>query len=42
MSVIEVNKDTFEKEVLKSDVPVLVDFNAGLLEAINNSGIRYI
>ena len=29
MSVIEVNKDTFEKEVLKSDVPVLVDFNAG-------------
>ena len=28
MSVIEVNKDTFEKEVLKSDVPVLVDFNA--------------
>ena len=29
MSVIEVNKDTFENEVLKSDVPVLVDFNAG-------------
>ena len=28
MSVIEVSKDTFEAEVLKSDVPVLVDFNA--------------
>ena len=28
MKVIEVNQDTFENEVLKSDVPVLVDFNA--------------
>ena len=28
MSVIEVSKDTFEAEVLKSDMPVLVDFNA--------------
>ena len=29
MSVIEVNKGNFEAEVLKSDVPVLADFNAG-------------
>ena len=28
MSVIEATKDTFETEVLKSDIPVLVDFNA--------------
>ena len=28
MSVIEVNKGNFEAEVLKSDVPVLADFNA--------------
>ncbi len=28
MSVIEVNKQNFEAEVLKSDKPVLVDFNA--------------
>lgn len=28
MSVIEVNKSNFEAEVLKSDVPVLADFNA--------------
>ena len=28
MKVIEVNQETFENEVLKSDVPVLVDFNA--------------
>ena len=29
MSVIEVSKSNFEAEVLKSDVPVLADFNAG-------------
>ena len=29
MSVIEVNKANFESEVLKSEVPVLADFNAG-------------
>ena len=28
MSVIEVTKNTFEAEVLKSDIPVLADFNA--------------
>ena len=28
MAVIEVTKENFESEVLKSDVPVLVDFNA--------------
>lgn len=28
MSVIEGTKDNFEKEVIKSDKPVLVDFNA--------------
>ncbi len=28
MSIIEVTKDTFENEVLRSDKPVLVDFNA--------------
>lgn len=26
MSVLEINKDNFEKEVLQSNVPVLVDF----------------
>lgn len=26
MSVIEITKDNFEQEVLKSDVPVMVDF----------------
>ena len=29
MSIIEVTQATFENEVLKSDVPVLADFNAG-------------
>ena len=28
MAIITVNKDNFEAEVLKSEVPVLVDFNA--------------
>ena len=28
MAVIEVTKENFEKEVLKSEIPVLVDFNA--------------
>ena len=28
MAVIEVTKDNFEKEVLKSEIPVLVDLNA--------------
>lgn len=28
MSIIEVTMDNFEAEVLKSDVPVLADFNA--------------
>jgi thioredoxin 1 len=28
MSIIEGTKDNFEKEVIKSDKPVLVDFNA--------------
>ncbi|MBR1393375.1 MAG: thioredoxin [Ruminococcus sp.] len=28
MAVIEVTKDTFEQEVLNSDKPVLVDYNA--------------
>ena len=28
MAVIEVNKENFEAEVLKSNVPVLADFNA--------------
>ena len=26
MSVIELNKDNFEKEVMKAEVPVLIDF----------------
>ena len=29
MNVIEVTKDNFEAEVLHSQIPVLVDFNAG-------------
>lgn len=29
MSILNVNKANFESEVLKSDVPVLADFNAG-------------
>ena len=28
MSVIQVNKDNFEAEVLNANVPVLADFNA--------------
>ena len=28
MKIVEVNKDNFESIVLKSDIPVLVDFNA--------------
>ena len=28
MNVISVNKDNFEKEVLKESIPVLIDFNA--------------
>lgn len=28
MAVIEVTKENFEKEVLRSDIPVLADFNA--------------
>lgn len=26
MSVIELNKDNFEKEVMEAEVPVLIDF----------------
>ena len=26
--IIEVNKENFDKEILKSDIPVLADFNA--------------
>jgi thioredoxin 1 len=29
MAVIEVTNENFEKEVLNSEIPVLVDFNAG-------------
>ena len=29
MNIIEVNKENFKDEVLKSDIPVLADFNAG-------------
>ena len=29
MAVIEVTKDNFEQEVLNSEIPVLIDFNAG-------------
>ena len=29
MAVIEVTKENFENEVLKSEIPVLADFNAG-------------
>ena len=28
MKIIDVGEENFEKEVLKSDIPVLVDFNA--------------
>lgn len=28
MKIIEINKDNFEEVVLKSEIPVLVDFNA--------------
>ncbi len=54
MKIIEVNKDNFEKEVLKSDKKVLVDFNANwcgpckmikpLLEefASNNENIKVV
>lgn len=28
MSVIELNKDNFEKEVMEAEVPVLIDFGA--------------
>ncbi len=28
MNIIEVNKENFENEVLKSNIPVLADFNA--------------
>ena len=28
MSIVEITRDNFETEVLKSDVPVLADFNA--------------
>jgi thioredoxin-like negative regulator of GroEL len=29
MAIIKVTQDNFENEVLKSEVPVLADFNAG-------------
>ena len=32
MSIIEVNQENFEAEVLKSDIPVLADFNADWCE----------
>ena len=28
MEIISVNKDTFEEEVIKSKIPVVIDFNA--------------
>ena len=28
MKIVDINKDNFENEVLKSNIPVLVDFNA--------------
>lgn len=53
MAVIEVNKDNFEKEVLKSDKKVLVDFNASwcgpcrmlkpiIEEVSNNDNIKVV
>lgn len=50
MKIIDVNKDNFEKEVLKSENKVLVDFNANwcgpcrmlrpILESIENDNIK--
>ena len=28
MSIIDVTKDNYEQEVIKSEIPVLIDFNA--------------
>ena len=51
MAVIEVTKDNFEKEVLKSEIPVLVDFNASwcgpcksmrpMLDELANNNTKY-
>ena len=49
--VIKVNKDNFDSEVLKSDIPALVDFNADccgpcrmlgpILDELSNDKINY-
>ncbi|MBP5194112.1 MAG: thioredoxin [Clostridia bacterium] len=51
MAVIEVTKKNFEEEVLKSEVPVIADFNAGwcgpcramkpLLEELSENDEKY-
>ena len=41
MSVIEVNKDNFEEEVLKSDKIVLVDFFADYLIYYTRKEVTY-
>ena len=52
MNVIEVNKDNFDTEVLKSETKVLVDFNANwcgpcrmlrpILESIENDKVKIV
>lgn len=52
MKIIDVNKDNFESEVLKSEEKVLVDFNANwcgpcrmlrpILESIDNDKVKIV
>ena len=39
---IELYKETFEQEVLQSDIPVLVDFLGNMVRSVQDDGLRAV